>query len=167
MLEPFSFTEDKRKEITDTIEGRVRVLEDEHVSFSHNMSLKHLKQLPSKYENILKDASLTNAIRTLETKDPAVSHNARSAQTGACVLITHLDLASAPVVTTMTTDPAFSPPCDRTGSTCQGPRKILSLALHTRRDLLAPPVPTFIFSPCCASPSRCAPASRSRIQYAV
>ncbi|KAG8217988.1 oligomeric complex COG6 [Butyriboletus roseoflavus] len=55
VLESFSFTEDKRKEVRDNIEERVRLLEDEH------------------YENILKDASLSDAIHTLETKDPATS----------------------------------------------------------------------------------------------
>ncbi|KAF8548578.1 oligomeric complex COG6 [Imleria badia] len=53
VLEQFSFTEDKRKEVRDNIEERVRLLEDEH------------------YERILKDASLSDAIRTLETKDAA------------------------------------------------------------------------------------------------
>ncbi|KAH0826947.1 oligomeric complex COG6 [Lanmaoa asiatica] len=53
VLEPFSFTEDKRKEVRDNIEEKVQLLEDEH------------------YENILKDASLSDAIRTLETRDPA------------------------------------------------------------------------------------------------
>jgi len=33
VLEPFSFTEDKRKEVRDNIEERVRLLENEHVSF--------------------------------------------------------------------------------------------------------------------------------------
>ena len=33
VLEPFSFTEDKRKEVRDNIEERVRLLEDEHVGF--------------------------------------------------------------------------------------------------------------------------------------
>lgn len=32
VLESFSFTEDKRKEVKDNIEERVRLLEDEHVS---------------------------------------------------------------------------------------------------------------------------------------
>lgn len=38
VLEPFSFTEDKRKEVRGNIEDRVRLLEDEHVSlffFAH------------------------------------------------------------------------------------------------------------------------------------
>ncbi|KAG9308405.1 oligomeric complex COG6 [Chiua virens] len=53
VLEPFAFTEDKRKEVRDNIEERVRSLEDEH------------------YQDILKDTSLSDAIHTLETKDPA------------------------------------------------------------------------------------------------
>ncbi|KAI9455964.1 hypothetical protein HD554DRAFT_2178254 [Boletus coccyginus] len=46
VFEPFSFTGDKRKEVRDTIE-KVQLLENEH------------------YETILKDASLSDAIRTL------------------------------------------------------------------------------------------------------
>lgn len=82
MLESFSFTEDKRKEVRDNIEERVRLLEDEHVSFFLLLccSLRvymtyrdcyHRKK--KQYENILKDTSLSEAIRTLETKAPGVS----------------------------------------------------------------------------------------------
>ncbi|KIJ16652.1 hypothetical protein PAXINDRAFT_175933 [Paxillus involutus ATCC 200175] len=53
VLEPFSFTQDKIAEIRDNIEERVRLLEDDH------------------YQSILNDASLSDAIRALETKDPA------------------------------------------------------------------------------------------------
>ena len=35
VLEPFAFTEDKRKEVRDIIQERERSLEDEHVSFLH------------------------------------------------------------------------------------------------------------------------------------
>ncbi|KAF8431614.1 oligomeric Golgi complex subunit 6 [Boletus edulis BED1] len=53
VLEPFSFTEDKRQAIRAMIEERVRLLEDAH------------------YERLLKDASLGNATHTLKTRDPA------------------------------------------------------------------------------------------------
>ncbi|KAF8126016.1 oligomeric complex COG6 [Boletus edulis] len=53
VLEPFSFTEGKRKEMREIVDERVRLLEDEH------------------YEGILKDASLSDVIRTLKTRDPA------------------------------------------------------------------------------------------------
>ncbi|KAF9242033.1 oligomeric complex COG6-domain-containing protein [Melanogaster broomeanus] len=53
VLEPFSFTEDKRAEIRDHVEERVRLLEDDH------------------YESVLKDASLFDVIRAFENKEPA------------------------------------------------------------------------------------------------
>ncbi|KAF8436357.1 oligomeric Golgi complex subunit 6 [Boletus edulis BED1] len=53
VLEPFSFTEDKRQAIRAMIEERVRLLEDAH------------------YERLLKDASLGDATHTLKTRDPA------------------------------------------------------------------------------------------------
>ncbi|KIK92098.1 hypothetical protein PAXRUDRAFT_830282 [Paxillus rubicundulus Ve08.2h10] len=53
VLEPFSFTQNKIAEIRNNIEERVKLLEDDH------------------YESILNDAYLRDAIRALETKDPA------------------------------------------------------------------------------------------------
>ncbi|KIM58544.1 hypothetical protein SCLCIDRAFT_127928 [Scleroderma citrinum Foug A] len=53
VLEPFSFTRRKQKEIRVIIKDRVHALEEDH------------------YECVLKDASLSDAIHSLETKDPA------------------------------------------------------------------------------------------------
>ena len=74
VLEPFAFTEEKRKEVRDNIEERVRLLEDDHVSFVSLLRSGGLRlSSETQYESLLKDASLSDAIRTLETKDPAVS----------------------------------------------------------------------------------------------
>ncbi|KAH7924764.1 oligomeric complex COG6 [Leucogyrophana mollusca] len=53
VLEPFNFTLDKQLEIQGVIDERVKLLTDEH------------------YENILKDASLYDAIEACQTKNPS------------------------------------------------------------------------------------------------
>ncbi|KAI6164060.1 oligomeric complex COG6 [Pisolithus thermaeus] len=52
VLEPFSFTRDKQEEIEGIIQDRLCALEDDH------------------YNHILRDASLWDVVRAMETKDP-------------------------------------------------------------------------------------------------
>ena len=66
MLESFSFTEGKRKEVRDNIKERVWLLKDEDVDFSRILSsFGHVRTtIGNTYENILKGASLSDAICT-------------------------------------------------------------------------------------------------------
>ena len=56
------------------MEGWARLLEDEHVGFVSLLRSGRLRlSSEMQYESLLKDASLSDAIRTLETKDSTVS----------------------------------------------------------------------------------------------
>lgn len=148
MLESYAFTEDKRKEVRENIEERVRLLEDEHVSCSSTRLVQtSRKTRKMQYEHILKDASLSDAIRTLETKDPAVSACPSPAHRS-----THLLQRQ--------TDAALASPRDRTRRPRQIPRQILPLALHPGRDLIPPSLPALLVAPRRTRPSRCTPATR-------
>ena len=130
VLEPFVFTEDKRKEVRGDIEERVRLLEDGHVLGYFSIlfvrtRLDYHREYSTKV--VSSRIPLSDAICTLETKDLAVSPSWRLAPLIPC--------SSVPCLSDSNTDPTIAPSRDRTRHAPQSPCAILSLALYSRRAL--------------------------------